>query len=86
MLAAMGADGGLCIAHWTAPVLASFFPSGPLAVTLTGTVLAFATLLALGASVLFEQAPAHSMPVASMSWRRSGRRVTAPTGAVVPLA
>jgi predicted permease len=58
MLAAMGGVGGLFLAHWIAPVLASFFPSGPFAVALNGTVLAFATLLALGASVLFGLAPA----------------------------
>jgi predicted permease len=58
ILGAMGSIGGLLLAHWIAPVLASFFPSGPFAVALNGTVLAFTTVLALGSSVLFGLAPA----------------------------
>jgi predicted permease len=57
LLAAMGAASGMFIAFWTAPALQAFFPSGPVAATINGTVLAFTTGIMVIASTVFGLAP-----------------------------
>jgi predicted permease len=57
MLGATGAIGGLLLARWIAPILDTFFPSGPVHATLNSTVLAFATGASFVATLLFGLAP-----------------------------
>ena len=58
LFAALGAAGGLLLAHWAAPAVQSFLPSSPLQTTLSTPVLAFTMAITLLASLIFGLAPA----------------------------